>query len=112
VVYSTIDSSEVAQYLVSPSTAGISHSCRVFSMDWALKELGSNEKWLRIAGSLAEEKGIELAACRERKVAPNPAVVLMKCMVTFVPGSMSFSKTALYALVASYPLMSTAGSSK
>ena len=62
VTCSTMASSEVAQYLVSPAAGGASHSLMVFLMLSVLGDLGSMEKRERMAGRTAEEKGMELAA--------------------------------------------------
>ncbi|CAA6665962.1 unnamed protein product [Spirodela intermedia] len=84
-----MDSSEVAQKLVSPATAGSSHLCRVFSMAAAFSEWGSTERRLSMSDILAEEKGMELATERGRKAELD--AVLVKCRFILDPGTRSFS---------------------
>lgn len=68
---STMDSSDVAQVLISPGKALDSHSVRVFFMEEAISELGSTERRERMSGSLDEEKGIESATWLGRSKAPE-----------------------------------------
>lgn len=80
---STIDSKDVAQYLVSPLTAGSSHSLIVFIIVWASRELGSIEKCFRVSEILAEENGMASTTLRGRNLGPD--LELGKNMLNFVP---------------------------
>ena len=86
---SIMDSSDVAQRLLSPAMAGASHTARVFLMAVALSELGLIERRERISGSLEELKGMESAAWRVRSEVPAERV---NCSVIFEPGWRFFSE--------------------
>ncbi|WVZ20207.1 hypothetical protein V8G54_007529 [Vigna mungo] len=83
VLKSTMDSSEVAQYFSSPLILVSSHSLRVFFTTLASSDSGLMENLVKTSSTLLDEKGIESATWRGKKVAWLELGV--KCRSIFVP---------------------------
>uniref|UniRef100_A0A5K0UVT8 Uncharacterized protein n=1 Tax=Nymphaea colorata TaxID=210225 RepID=A0A5K0UVT8_9MAGN len=89
-----MDSSEVAQNLVSPLMAGDSHRSRVTFMADAWGECGLREKRRRMVGKEEVEKGSASAAWRGRKVGSFCSELILaarKLMSMVMLGFRSFS---------------------
>ena len=61
VLKSIRDSKDLAQYLTSPTMAGVSHCFIVFCIIWASAEFSFTENRFKISGSLFDEKGMDSA---------------------------------------------------